>query len=585
MDSHSGLRAGLLIAFRILDAPRGFDVVALASCLVSGLYRDFWQGTFGMFGLVLGDNLVDSWNPKVGWTFVRNLMVVLTSKGTFSYIFLTRSRLRRERLPMHRPTAVGKTWRCCWDREVSLGPGGHFWCLEAALDPEVVFRTCKINIEPKGPGGRLGTKRFLQTLRSYLGPGVREKPKFLVLHGPYSASLDETTLVGISHSTARKLVTIDARLYCFPRLVKQSGAPCISQYFGTYIASPVLYSLERFNTGTCAYEFWEPRYALGYTWVLGSFDNILSRNFFMREFEDWGPTRENLKTWVLLGSRSNIFLDYLLPIGCPLSFDFRGEAWAMLEPEGESFFHMIDRGLDKYSQVLDMFEGCDKDGLAVTSVSVDIPLLDIGTSGFILGYMEVDHSSMSTGRGPMSALHRLASADPFRMSSSPYREASLLHNCYGMRGPEAYGEYHPGAQRETYSTWKPEVGTRRQDPDPGAGPWKLEVGTWNLGRKKPGPWRNNTIFFIGLHVLHRSIRLLVEFGIGRRLVEGMLQWEYETLLPWWGLVGVCRKFDGEAGNVCVKGDASAQTQMLVLLRNSERENVGEAKDLGDEKVQ
>ncbi|KAF2539492.1 hypothetical protein F2Q68_00020772 [Brassica cretica] len=53
---------------------------------------------------------------------------------------------------------------------------------------------------------------------------------------------------------------------------------------------------------------------------------------------------------------------------------------------------------------------------------------------------------MSTGRGPMSALHRLASADPFRMSSSPYREASLLHNCYGMRGPEAYGEYHPGAQ-------------------------------------------------------------------------------------------------------------------------------------------
>ncbi|KAF3503437.1 hypothetical protein F2Q69_00043363 [Brassica cretica] len=38
------LRAGLLIAFSILDAPRGFDVVAVASCLVSGLYLDFWQG-------------------------------------------------------------------------------------------------------------------------------------------------------------------------------------------------------------------------------------------------------------------------------------------------------------------------------------------------------------------------------------------------------------------------------------------------------------------------------------------------------------------------------------------------------------
>ncbi|KAF2554924.1 hypothetical protein F2Q68_00016174 [Brassica cretica] len=68
------------------------------------------------------------------------------------------------------------------------------------------------------------------------------------------------------------------------------------------------------------------------------------------------------------------------------------------------------------------------------------------TRGFILGYLEVDHSSMSTGRGPMSGLRRLSSADPFRMSSSPYREASLLQNCYGTRGPEDYGEYHPGAQ-------------------------------------------------------------------------------------------------------------------------------------------
>ncbi|KAF2586529.1 hypothetical protein F2Q70_00036197 [Brassica cretica] len=33
----------------------------------------------------------------------------------------------------------------------------------------------------------------------------------------------------------------------------------------------------------------------------------------------------------------------------------------------------------------------------------------------------------------------------------------------------------------------------------------------------------------------------------------------ETLPPWWGLVGVGQKFDGEAGNVCIKGDASAHT--------------------------
>ncbi|KAF2546902.1 hypothetical protein F2Q70_00022578 [Brassica cretica] len=44
-----------------------------------------------------------------------------------------------------------------------------------------------------------------------------------------------------------------ARLYHSPRLVKQSSAPC-----------------------TCAYDFWGPRYALGYTGVLGSIDNILS---------------------------------------------------------------------------------------------------------------------------------------------------------------------------------------------------------------------------------------------------------------------------------------------------------------------
>ena len=35
-----------------------------------------------------------------------------------------------------------------------------------------------------------------------------------------------------------------------------------------YIVYHVSYSLERFNTGTCAYDFWGPRYALGYTGVL-----------------------------------------------------------------------------------------------------------------------------------------------------------------------------------------------------------------------------------------------------------------------------------------------------------------------------
>ncbi|WZZ88666.1 hypothetical protein YC2023_117245 [Brassica napus] len=38
-----------------------------------------------------------------------------------------------------------------------------------------------------------------------------------------------------------------------------------------------------------------------------------------------------------------------------------------------------------------------------------------------------------------------------------------------------------------------------------------------------------------------------------------MQTRDETLPPWWGLVGVGRKLDGEAGNVCIKGDAFSHT--------------------------
>ncbi|KAL0846964.1 hypothetical protein Bca101_020210 [Brassica carinata] len=49
-DPHC-LRAGPLIAFTILDASRGFDVVA--SCLVLGLYLDLWQGNIQHVCLVV----------------------------------------------------------------------------------------------------------------------------------------------------------------------------------------------------------------------------------------------------------------------------------------------------------------------------------------------------------------------------------------------------------------------------------------------------------------------------------------------------------------------------------------------------
>ncbi|KAF3581744.1 hypothetical protein DY000_02030722 [Brassica cretica] len=132
------------------------------------------------------------------------------------------------------------------------------------------------------------------------------------------------------------------------------------------------------------------------------------------------------------------------------------------------------------------------------------------------------------------------------------------------------------------------IQTRRKGPRPGG------MNPRPGGRKlDAGSWRNNMVFFIGIRALHRSIKLLVEFGVGRRLVAwaiklpcidvvNMLQWACvrslvvplipmtwkwiirknhhdETLPPWCRLVGVGRRFDGEAGNVCIKGDSSAHT--------------------------
>ncbi|KAF3571068.1 hypothetical protein F2Q69_00059722 [Brassica cretica] len=67
---------------------------------------------------------------------------------------------------------------------------------------------------------------------------------------------------------------------------------------------------------------------------------------------------------------------------------------------------------------------------------------------------------------------------------------------------------------------------QRQDPDPGAGTWKLDGGTRDL---EAGTWKpearagNNMVFFIGLRELHRCIKFLVEFGVGRRLVAWALK--------------------------------------------------------------
>ncbi|KAH0867648.1 hypothetical protein HID58_074670 [Brassica napus] len=132
------------------------------------------------------------------------------------------------------------------------------------------------------------------------------------------------------------------------------------------------------------------------------------------------------------------------------------------------------------------------------------------------------------------------------------------------------------------------AGSWRQDPDPGVGTLTRGQGPCPGGRdpepggKNPKPrgrnseagsWSylfmeyfsptagNNMIFFIGLREFYNGIKLLLEFRVGRRLVARAFKLPYrdETLPPWLGLVGVGRKFDGDAGNVCIKGDASSHT--------------------------
>ncbi|WZY88535.1 hypothetical protein YC2023_045270 [Brassica napus] len=102
-------------------------------------------------------------------------------------------------------------------------------------------------------------------------------------------------------------------------------------------------------------------------------------------------------------------------------------------------------------------------------------------------------------------------------------------------------------------------------------------------------------FFIGLYKLHRSITLplLIVLRCTCARCERIcsLVGDDETLPLRWGFARIGRKFDEEARNACIKGDASAHTQALWLHescggvygsgpRNSKRENLGETKDQG-----
>ncbi|KAF2566163.1 hypothetical protein F2Q68_00025201 [Brassica cretica] len=151
------------------------------------------------------------------------------------------------------------------------------------------------------------------------------------------------------------------------------------------------------------------------------------------------------------------------------------------------------------------------------------------------------------------------------------------------RGMKRVSTTVPGPKKEA------EPCRRRRNPPAWTLVPKHGLTTWVQETFNPG----QPLMTSGIRALHRSIKLLVEFGVGRRLVAwaiklpcidvvNMLQWACvrslvvplipmtwkwiirknhhdETLPPWCRLVGVGRRFDGEAGNVCIKGDASAHT--------------------------
>ncbi|KAF3595381.1 hypothetical protein DY000_02022234 [Brassica cretica] len=141
-------------------------------------------------------------------------------------------------------------------------------------------------------------------------------------------------------------------------------------------------------------------------------------------------------------------------------------------------------------------------------------------------------------------------------------------------------------------------GTHGQRPGPGGRDPGLRGGNLDpRGRDlEDGSWRNNMTLFIGLYKLHRIIMLPCR-SFSDALALG---------------AGVGRKFDGEAGNIDIKGNASdhtpgacaASVAILSLSsgrtiwfhescgvvngsvpRNPERENLGEAKDQEDEEVE
>ncbi|KAF3500990.1 hypothetical protein F2Q69_00042235 [Brassica cretica] len=206
MDFHSGLRTGLLIAFSYLMLLKAIINVGMT------LRRAFMEpgGSWACSPKEPGDWMhfhpetrrldgLSSRNPEVEWTFVLeprgwmdfqgNLLVYLfdsksppSVSSNASSIYLWGD-LKTEpdvlgswawSIGMHHiPPSVDKLL-VIFSQEIACLFDGHGDSIAGSWDltePWFCF------ITQRGPGGRLGTWRFLQTMRSYLGPRGRVRTR------------------------------------------------------------------------------------------------------------------------------------------------------------------------------------------------------------------------------------------------------------------------------------------------------------------------------------------------------------------------------------------------------------------------
>ncbi|KAF3595631.1 hypothetical protein DY000_02021829 [Brassica cretica] len=265
-----------------------------------GGWMDFRPGIRRLDGL-------SSWNPKAGWT------LIMEPRGWMDFRPITRrldglaswnpeTGFLEQCLPLSKPGSVFQCviqlplgrlidgTRCVrsllWTRgfnswilgsngtvvlfqnpEMLLGPEGHLWSPEAALDPEVTFRTRRLSKDPKRlhardpevvwepegssrPGGRSEPRGFFLTRRSFGNPEVPLDPEVVLNPKALRSFQDPETAWGPEGSDLITLrLSLDpefevtdmvrgcwcgcydtsARLRCFARLEKQ-GFNC-SMYF------------------------------------------------------------------------------------------------------------------------------------------------------------------------------------------------------------------------------------------------------------------------------------------------------------------------------------------------------------------